>query len=197
MSRSDPSSRYTTVAIVLHWLVAAIVLVQFTWGWSMQQIAKQPPGLRADAFNVHKSIGLVLLALMLVRLGWRLRHPPPPLTGLPAWQRRLANGTHRLLYAALIVMPLAGYLGSVFSGYPVKWFGITLPAWGWKSEAVKDLMSTVHLCTSFVLLAAVTLHVAGALRHALARDGYVRRMMLRLPPADGAVGMRAPGDGAL
>jgi cytochrome b561 len=165
------------VAIALHWLIAALVLAQVTWGWWMQQIPKQPPGLRADAFNLHKSVGLVILALMLLRLGWRLAHPAPPLAGLPAWQRRLARANHGLLYAALFVMPLAGYLGSVFSGYPVKWFGFTLPAWGWKDEQIKTLMSSVHLVTSFVLVGAVLLHVAGALSHALARDGYVRRMM--------------------
>jgi cytochrome b561 len=180
MSRSDGGpARYTTVAVALHWLVAALVLLQFSWGWLMQEIPKQPPGLRADAFNLHKSVGLVILALMLVRLGWRLSHPPPPLAGLPAWQRRLAVATHRLLYAALIVQPTAGYLGSVFSGYPVKWFGVTLPAWGWSSVALKDAMSTLHLCTSFVILAAVLLHVAGALNHLLARDGYARRMGVR------------------
>ena len=176
-SRSDDTTqRYTAFAAALHWLVAAVLIVQFSWGWLMQQIPKQPPGLRADAFNVHKSIGLVLLALMLVRLGWRLLHPAPPLNGLPAWQRALAHATHRVLYAALIVQPLAGYLGSVFSGYPVKWFGVTLPAWGWHSVPLKDFMSTVHLVTSFVILFAVLLHVAGALRHALAGDGYLGRM---------------------
>jgi cytochrome b561 len=185
-SRSDgASARYTTVAVVLHWLVAAILVAQFAWGWTMQQIPKQPSGLRADAFNLHKSIGLVLLALMLIRLGWRLLHPPPALAGLPRWQRTLAEWTHRLLYVSLVVQPVAGYLGSVFSGYPVKWFGITLPAWGWQSVALKDAMSAIHLANSFVLLALVLLHVAGALRHALAGDGYVRRM---LPSRRGASG---------
>jgi cytochrome b561 len=177
--RSDGSTlRYTRVAILLHWLVAGLVVAQFTWGWWMQSIAKTPPGVRADAFNLHKSVGLVILALMLVRLGWRLAHPPPPLDGLPRWQRLLARATHALLYVALLVMPLAGYLGSVFSGYPVKWFGVTLPAWGWKDTALKDLMSTVHLATSFVLASAVLLHVAGSLKHALDGDGWLRRMGL-------------------
>jgi len=176
-SRSDGAqTRYTRFAVALHWLVAAILIAQFSWGWWMQQIPKQPPGLRADAFNLHKSVGLVLLALMLIRLGWRLLHPPPPLTGLPAWQEKLAAATHRLLYVVLFVQPITGYLGSVFSGYPVKWFGMTLPAWGWASVPIKDAMSTIHLVNSFVLLALVLLHLAGALRHALARDGYVRRM---------------------
>ena len=164
---------------MLHWLVAALLVAQFAWGWAMQQIPKQPPGLRADAFNLHKSIGLVLLALMLVRLGWRLLHRPPPLSGLPDWQRALASWTHRLLYVCLIVQPIAGYLGSVFSGYPVKWFGVTLPAWGFASPTLKDAMSTVHLVNSCVLLGLVLLHVAGALRHVFAGDGYVRRMLWR------------------
>jgi len=173
----------------LHWLIAALVIVQFAWGWSMQAIPKQPPGLRADAFNLHKSVGLVIFSLMLVRLGWRLAHPAPPITGLPQWQRALARATHAALYVALFVMPLAGYLGSVFSGYPVKWFGVTLPAWGWKDPFLKDLMSTVHLWTSCLLLAAFTLHVAGAAMHALAHDGYLRRMTLRsCADADASLG---------
>ena len=175
MSRSD---RYTRTAVALHWLVAVIVIGQFAWGWWMQDIPKQPPGLRADAFNLHKSIGLVLLALMLVRLGWRIAHPAPPLPAMPAWEARLAKATHVVLYVALIVMPVAGYLGSVFSGYPVKWFGLTLPAWGWKDPALKDWMSAVHLTTSWVLLFATALHVAGALKHAIARDGVMSRMTL-------------------
>ena len=172
--------------MLLHWIVAALVLAQATWGWWMQGIAKQPPGVRADAFNLHKSVGLVILALMLVRLAWRLTHPPPPLDGLPRWQAVAARTTHRLFYVALLVMPLSGYLGSVFSGYPVRWFGVRLPAWGWSDPAIKDLMSGIHLATSLVLVAAIVLHVAAALRHALAHDGTMRRMAWpRAPVAPG------------
>jgi len=172
-----PSDRYTRTAIVLHWLIAAIVIGQFAWGWWMQEIPKQPPGLRADAFNFHKSIGLTIFLLMVVRLGWRLRHPPPPLPPMPAWQAWLARANHRVLYAALLIMPLAGYLGSAWSGYPVKYFGLVLPAWASKEPALKDLCSAVHLVTSWVLLAAVALHVAAAAKHALVdRDGLLARM---------------------
>ena len=168
--------RYSSVAVVLHWLIAALVIGQFAWGWLMQEIPKSPPGMRADAFNAHKSIGLCLLGLTLVRLGWRIAHPPPALPPLPAWQATLARITHGALYVAMIVQPVAGYLGSVWSGYPVKWFGWTLPAWGVKSVPLKDAMSDVHLVTSFVLLALVALHVAGALHHALRGDGLFARM---------------------
>jgi cytochrome b561 len=169
-------ARYTRTAVVLHWLVAALFIGQFAWGWLMQEIPKSPPGMRADAFNFHKSIGLCLLGLMLFRLGWRIAHPPPALPPMPVWQARLARFTHVALYVALIVQPVAGYLGSVWSGYPVKLFGVTLPVWGVKSPALKDAMSEVHLVTSFVLLALVLLHVAGALYHAWRRDGLMSRM---------------------
>jgi cytochrome b561 len=180
MSRFESDGHYTRTAILLHWIVAAILIVQFAWGWGMQEIPKTPPGMRAWAFNVHKSFGLVLLALTFARLAWRWTHHAPPLTGLPAWHVYLARTTQWLLYAALIVMPFAGYLGSVFSGYPIKWFGITLPAWGWKDDAIKDAMSRVHLIASFVLAGATVLHVSGAITHAVARDGITARMRLRL-----------------
>ena len=152
----------------------------------MVGIPKEPAGPRADAFNLHKSIGLTILALMCVRALWRWRHPPPPLPAMPRWQSRLAHANHIALYAALFVMPLAGYLGSVFSGYPVKYFGMTLLDWGWKSPAIKSFMSAVHLVTSWVLLCAVAVHLAGALKHWLVdRDGLVARMGLgAVPGAD-------------
>jgi cytochrome b561 len=173
----QPSERYTWTAIALHWLIAVAVIVQFKWGWWMQDIPKLPPGPRVDAYNLHKSVGLTILALMVMRLLWRWRHPAPALPQMPDWQRRLAHANHWVLYAALFVMPVAGYLGSVFSGYPVKYFGMTLPAWGPKDESLKNLCSTVHLVTSFVLFLAVVLHVAAALKHALIdRDGLLSRM---------------------
>ena len=180
MPSFDPRpATYPRTAIALHWLVAIAVLVQFTWGWWMQGIPKQPVGPRVDAFNLHKSMGLTILAVMCLRAWWRARHPAPPLPPMPGWQAALARATHVTLYVALFAMPLAGYLGSVFSGYPVKYFGVTLPAWGTKSEAVKDFMSAAHLSVSFVLAAAVILHVAGALKHWLVdRDAVGARMGL-------------------
>jgi cytochrome b561 len=183
MSRFETAApRYTTVAIILHWGIAVLVVGQVAWGWWMQEIPKQPVGPRVDAYNLHKSFGLCLLALMLFRLGWRIGHPPPPLPAMPVWQARLATVTHFTLYAALIAMPLAGYLGSVWSGYPVKWFGITLPGWGTNRPELKDLMSAIHLAVSFVLVGAILLHITGAAKHAIAADGLLARMGIG-PPA--------------
>ncbi|MFO1304359.1 MAG: cytochrome b [Burkholderiales bacterium] len=195
MSHSDGRpDHYTRTAVVLHWAIALAVTAQFSWGWYMQSIPKQPPGIRADAFNLHKSVGLTILALMIVRALWRWRHPAPPLPAMPAWQSALARSVHVALYACLFVMPLAGYLGSVWSGYPVKYFGMALPAWGSKDDSLKNAMSLLHFATSWVLLSAVLLHVAGALKHALVdRDGLVSRMGLGWPRAGaaGAIDSRA------
>jgi cytochrome b561 len=179
MSASD---RYTRTAIGLHWLIAVLVIFQFAWGWWMQDIPKQPVGPRVDAFNLHKSIGMTILALMVVRILWRVSHSPPRLPAMPQWQARVALANHVLLYAALVVQPLVGYLGSEFSGFPVKLFGLTLPSWAGKNAAMKDLMSTIHLATSWVIAVTVVLHIAAALKHALVdRDRLLARMGIGTP----------------
>ena len=171
-----PSNRYTRTAVLLHWLIAALLLIEVAQGWWMQEIPKQPPGLRADQFNLHKSFGLVLMALVLARLGWRFLYPPPALQGVARWQWRLAKTNHTILYLAMLALPLSGYLGSVFSGYPIKWFGVTLPAWGSANPAIKDLMSIVHWTASWILVASTLLHIAGAFKHEMAGQHVLARM---------------------
>jgi cytochrome b561 len=186
--------RYTPFAIAMHWIVAAIVLVQYPLGWLMQQIPKQPPGQRAEVFNVHKSIGLTLLALMIVRLGWRLAHRPPAYPPMARWQERLARSTHVVLYVALIGLPLAGYLGSAFSGYPVRFFGLVLPSWAPKNVAMKDWMSTVHLTLAWTLGVAFALHMAGVAKHViLERDGLLQRMRWTREPSPAPENASLPG----
>jgi len=178
------SDRYDRFAIALHWLIAAIVVGQLVFGWWMQEIPKQPTGPRAEAFNLHKSLGLTILALMIVRVFWRASHRPPPLPPLPAWQARAARITHAGVYVLLFVLPLAGYLGSVYSGYPVKLFGIALPAWGTRNAELKELCSIFHRAGGAALAALLLLHVAGAVKHALVdRDGLQARMGLPAWPA--------------
>jgi cytochrome b561 len=149
----------------------------------MQEIPKQPVGPRVDAFNLHKSIGMTIFALTLVRILWRVTHRPPPLPPIPRWQERLAHGNHVALYVLLAVQPLVGYLGSEFSGFPVKYFGLTLPSWAGKNVALKEGLSGVHLAVSWLIVLAIVLHIAGALKHALIdRDGLLARMGLGRAP---------------
>jgi len=189
--------RYDRVAMTLHWLVAIGVLGQIALGWWMLDIPKQPVGVRAYWFNLHKSIGLTVGVLIVLRLAWRLAHPPPALPStLPRWQVKAAHASHLLLYACMIAMPLAGYLGSVYSGYPIRYFGLSLPGWGGKDEALKELFSTVHLFASFAFLSLIKLHVLAALKHLfIDRDGVFHRMLphRRADPAQVAA---APGQGA-
>jgi cytochrome b561 len=153
------------------------ILGQFALGWWMIDVPKDPPGVRAWWFNLHKSIGITLAALVVLRLLWRLGHPGPSLPGtLPRMQRIAAAGTHWALYACMLVMPLSGYLGSSFSKYPIKYFGNALPHRGWDWPAAKAFLSNVHLAAAWLLAALIAVHVVAALWHALRRDGLFSRM---------------------
>ena len=195
MSNFESGSRYTMTAAVLHWLIAVLVIGMIAFGWWMQEIPKDPVGPRVNAFNLHKSIGMSVLLLMLVRVMWRATHRPPGLPPMPLWQARTARAVHILLYVCLFVQPLSGYLGSAYSGYPVKLFGVVLPAWAPKDAAIKDAMSALHLFNSWVLVSALVLHLAGSLKHALIdRDGMFRRIWPWAYSArDRAVELRSPG----
>src|SRR5262249_8707340 len=115
--------------------------------------------------------------LMLARLGWRLGHVPPSLpASVPRWEARAAGLSHGVLYAALIVQPLVGYLGSSFTRYPIKYFCFTLPHWGWDATGLKHLFGNVHFALACLITALVALHIAAALRHLIQRDGVFQRM---------------------
>jgi cytochrome b561 len=195
MSGSDPSQRYPTAVIVMHWAIAAAVVGLMVLGWWMQTIPKQPVGPRADAYNLHKSIGLVALLLMAVRLAWRASHRPPELPPLPRWQAHAAVAVHLLLYAVMFIAALSGYIGSATSGYPVKFFGWVLPSWAGAHDAIKDACSVVHLVSNWVLVAAIGAHVAATIYHQWGlRDGLLWRMWPVGPRArQRAVGPRGPG----
>ena len=181
MNSIDAGARYTNVAVALHWLIAALVVAQLMLGWWMIEIPKQPVGVRASWFNLHKSIGMTIALLVLMRIAWRFRHPPPPLPAcVPAWQRSAAAISHALLYTCLLGMPLAGLLGSTYSGYPIKYFGIPLPAWGYKSDPLKGFFSAVHLAFAWVFMTLIVLHTGAALKHLLInRDAVFWRMWPR------------------
>jgi cytochrome b561 len=180
MNSPDIEARYTTVAVTLHWLIALLVITQLTLGWTMIEIPREPVGVRASWFNLHKSIGITIALLALVRLGWRWRHPAPPLPdSVPSWQRRAAAVSHALLYVCLIGMPLVGFLGSTFSGYPIKYFGITLPAWGYQSDELKSFFSAVHLGLAWIFMTLIAVHVSAAMKHVLDGDRVFWRMWPR------------------
>jgi len=183
--------RYGAVPLVLHWLVAVLALCQVALGWWMIQLPDKT-GVQRDWFNLHKSLGLTIGFLMLARLAWRLTHPAPPYPpSLPRWQAIAARANHRLLYAALIVQPIVGYVGSSFTRYPIKYFGYTLPAWGWDAPVLKTLFSNVHFALACLIVGLVALHIAAALRHLLRGDGIFERIWPRARLAWGRRGVAA------
>ncbi|HVP89430.1 MAG TPA: cytochrome b [Casimicrobiaceae bacterium] len=176
----ERTPRYPLTVIALHWMTAAAVVGLVVLGWWMQVIPKDPVGPRADAYNLHKSLGLSVLLLMLLRLAWRASHRPPELPPLPAWQAWSARAVHGLLYALMFAVAFSGYLGSATSGFPVKFFGVLLPAWTAANPALKELCSVVHLATSWMLVAAIAIHLLATLHHQwVLRDGLLWRMWPR------------------
>ena len=136
--------------------------------------------LKVDLYQLHKSLGLTIFALVIVRLAWRLRHPPPPLpAGLPAWERAAARTTHALFYVLLLVQPVIGFLQSNAANFPlVVWGVLPLPALIGPAEALGETLIEVHELVARVLLVLIGLHVAGALRHHfLLKDDVLRRML--------------------
>lgn len=173
------TSRYAPVPIALHWLMAAGLLAQLALGFYMVGLPDEPRGVQVGWFNLHKSIGILLGVALLLRLiaRWRWRAPAPA-AGLPRWQQQAAGMTHALLYLCMVALPLSGLLGSGFTKYPVKFFGIALPRWTDPWPAAKEICSQVHQAAVWLLLAALLLHVAGAAWHLLRGDGIGRRMGL-------------------
>jgi cytochrome b561 len=173
--------RYTRTAMLLHWLIAFAVLGQVAFGWYLRGVPRLAPE-RAIYVNLHKSTGLVIGALILLRLAWRLSHKPPPLpSSMAAWEQSAARVSHALLYVCMLVMPIAGYTASNFSRFGVKFFNaVQLPPWGVDDRDVYAFFNGLHVGTSYVFVALIAVHVAAALRHLLLpRHGVFRRM---LPP---------------
>ena len=171
-----PTPAYTPLAVLLHWTLAVLIIGMIGLGWYMQSLEKGP--VAGWYFNLHKSIGLVVAGLVVLRLAWRLSHPPAPLPGsVPRWQARAAKASHWLLYAAMLAMPLFGTLGALLSKSGIVFFGTPLPR---VFEPDRDLMKIfygAHGVTAVILVGLIVLHVLAALKHLLIdRDGVFQRM---------------------
>ena len=171
--------RYTTIAIVLHWTMALLIIGTFTLGLVMTDI----PGLtptKLKYFSWHKWAGVTVLAMAAARLLWRLfRHPPAYTDAMPAWQRGAAHGLHWLLYLLMFAVPLSGYFYSLAAGVPVVYFGVLdLPVLIAADPALKLVLKEVHYWLTMLLAALVGVHVAAAFKHLLIdRDGVMARML--------------------
>lgn len=182
--RENTLERWGSVSIGLHWTIAALVLlVQVPAGITMVWL---DPGMAQNVcYNIHKTNGIVIFLLAIVRLGWRWSNPVPLLPAdLPGWQVKLAHGTHALLYIVLFLMPITGFLYTAMGGFPVPFFMLyNLAQWVPVNKPVAEVFKWAHLSLQFVLYITVILHVAGALQHHLMRqDGILRRMLSATAP---------------
>jgi cytochrome b561 len=171
--------RYDRVAAWLHWGIGVLLLVEIAFGLLLDEIAPRGTPARAGVINLHKSFGIVLGVLIVLRIGWRLAHKPPSWpASMSAARRRAASAGHAALYACMLIAPLAGYLGSNFSKHGVRFFGAVLPPWGPDWPRAYAWLVGVHDASSYLLLALTIGHVAMVLKHALLeRDGIFDRIV--------------------
>jgi cytochrome b561 len=175
--RHDLEPRYDTLAKLLHWVIAALLVAQYILAWLMPHIGSNTPPDRV--INLHFSFGILILALMAVRLIYRRMRPVPLSTvDSPAWERAVAVLTHRVFYLTLLLGPFLGWASASAHGIPVVVFGllplpgIAMPHAGWAL-----LAGDIHTWSMWALLGLIALHAAAALYHHFFRhDGVLRRM---------------------
>lgn len=179
MTLRNTDEQWGPVSKLLHWLIVLLILVMAIVGLVMEDLPKTPKYFWV--YTAHKSTGVTILGLVLVRLGWRLyAGAPKPVHGTPAWQHRIAAATHVLLYAVILAMPLSGWLYDSASGLrPFRWFGLfDMPKLVAPSENLSDVARNAHEWIFWGIVALVGLHAGAALYHHLfLRDITLLRML--------------------
>ena len=172
------TSRYTIVAITLHWVMAGLLLFMIWLGWNMDE--------NEVRFQLHKSIGILILFLTLVRVIWRAMNPPPPLPDdMPAYEKLASQLVHMAFYGLMVILPLAGWLLVSTSKFkvPTVLFGSVswphLPTPGFlRSDIGHVVLENIHSKGAWVLIVLLGLHVAGAVKHEFAaEDGVLKKML--------------------
>jgi cytochrome b561 len=173
---TEMSWRYGRPAIFLHWVLALLIAGLVGLGWYMMSIEEEPNS--GWYFDLHKSTGIVVFSLVLLRVLWRSKHRPAALpASLPAWQIKVSSVTQWSLYACMVLMPLTGFIGASYSKKGVVFFGLKVPAWGVPNHDIAEQFFSVHSALAWLLVALVTLHAAAGLKHLLIdKDGVFQRM---------------------
>ncbi|MGP1282575.1 MAG: cytochrome b [Parasphingopyxis sp.] len=171
-------TRYTKVAMTLHWIIAILVIANIGLAELTEDLSREARGPYMD---VHKAFGITVLVLTLARIAWRLGHKPPPMpASMPAWQTATARITHFAFYLLLLALPLSGWLWMSTYPAPVSYFGLfempVLPVVG--QEALGETLHEGHEVMGKAMLALVVLHILGAFKHLLVdKDGVFGRML--------------------
>ncbi len=175
--RNTPT-RYGLVSQSFHWLIVGLILFQYTWAWRIDSAE----GFRArlELVTQHKTIGMTILALAVVRLLWRLFNPPPPLpSALSARERFAAKTGHWSLYGLILAMPLTGWLYSSAAGLGDRWWGpVNFPSLVESGEQLEVVFGNLHWALAIALGVVAGVHVLAALRHHFwLKDDVLKRML--------------------
>jgi cytochrome b561 len=165
---TNSAERYGLISRLLHWVMAVMILTMIGVGIYMTGIDKGDP-LRPQLFALHKATGVTLLALAVIRILWILTSRPPLLPRvLGRWEIILAKATTGLLYLLMLLTPIVGYLMSNAAGRSISYFGLfDLPMVIGKQQELQEVLGEIHEFLAFSILALVSLHVVGALKHRL------------------------------
>jgi cytochrome b561 len=179
----EPGLHYGATAKTFHWAVAALLAVQFALGWLMPDIHRgMMPG---SAMSAHISIGMTILALIVLRFLWRLSHPVAPESTLPAWQRVSSELVHWLLYLAVLLTTVSGWFFASMRGWTIHLYGVVpLPHLVAEGSPLGRALGTWHETLTWVLLVLIGVHIGAALLHLFV---YRDRLMQRMLPGAGAV----------
>jgi len=171
--------RWGPVSQLLHWLVVIGILAMAVIGLTMVDMRTSPDKVRM--FALHKSIGLTILALVTLRVLWRLYAGAPKPVPMPRWQHLMANLSHFGLYALLFAVPLSGWVMNSYAGFPLWWFGLfRVPALTGRDHDLHELTESVHEALFWALIVLALVHAGAALYHHLfQRDATLARMLPR------------------
>ncbi len=178
MPLRNDENRYGAVAQAFHWLTVVLVFALVGIAMYMDDLPLGPEKIRV--FNLHKSIGVTVLALTVLRLLWRQVSPKPALpAGMKQWEWMAAHIGHLLLYVLLIVQPAIGIVHSWSANFPVVVFGLfTMPNLTGPNPGLKEILEEVHSSVGWGLVGLVLVHIAAALRHHfILKDDVLRRML--------------------
>jgi cytochrome b561 len=177
----DSRERWGLVSILIHWLTVLAILFMGALGLYMTSL---PIGAqKVQLYALHKSIGITLLALVLLRILWRLLNPRPALPPMPRWQKIAAHASHGLLYLLLLAVPLSGWVMNSAANFPLVWFGfIELPAIAAPDPKLRALAGEIHETLFLLLILLALVHAGAALKHHLGDRDEVLRNMLGLRP---------------
>ena len=180
MDLKNTDDRWGPVSQFMHWLIVVLILGQGIVGLLMTEMRTSPD--KVQVYALHKSFGLTVLALAVLRLAWRwYAGAPRPVAGMPRWQEFAARASHIGLYGLLFALPLTGWLLNSTAGFPLSWFGLfKLPALAGKDHDLHEWYEETHELLWWVLVALATVHAAAAFYHHLfQRDATLTRMLPR------------------